>query len=100
VTELLRFCVFFCVFSHQSQITIFVMGCVVQLSGHLSIFLIGSSAIDLSDQTHLSRDKLAFLIDSTAAPVASLSLVSSFMAVQVRKWGKSLIVLLVITPCF
>lgn len=69
--------------SRSAAITIFVLGCIVQLSGHLSIFLLGSSCVDLADQTHLSRDKLALLIDSTASPVASLSLVSSFMAVQV-----------------
>lgn len=68
--------------SRVAQLTIIAMGIIIQLSGHLSIFLVGSSMLHLAQQTHVSPDKFAFLVDATAAPVASLSVVSSFTAVQ------------------
>ena len=59
------------------------LGLIIQLSSHASIFLVGSSMLELCDLARVSRDKLAFILDATASPVASLSIISSFAAVQI-----------------
>jgi len=45
--------------------------------------LVGSSLRPLCDRLRISREKLAYLVDSTAAPVAGLSLLSTWVAFQI-----------------
>ena len=37
----------------------------------------------ITDKLKMSREKLAFLVDATAAPVASIALISSWVGVEV-----------------
>ena len=45
--------------------------------------LLGNTLQPLSDRLKISREKLAFLVDSTAAPVAGLALISTWVAGEI-----------------
>lgn len=50
---------------------------------YANCMLVGSSMRPLTDRLRVSREKLAYVVDSTAAPVAGVSLISTWIAFQV-----------------
>ncbi|WP_299007723.1 Na+/H+ antiporter NhaC family protein [uncultured Shewanella sp.] len=66
-------------------LTIF-LGCVVFIDDYFNSLVVGSVARPLTDRYYVSRSKLAYLLDSTAAPICVISPVSS--------WGAYIIALI------
>ncbi|MBA2227828.1 Na+/H+ antiporter NhaC family protein [Thermogemmata fonticola] len=60
-----------------------LMGLVLFFDDYANSVLIGSTMRPLADQQRISRAKLAFLIDATAAPVAGVALVSTWIGYEV-----------------
>lgn len=60
-----------------------LVGLVLFFDDYANSVLIGSTMRPLADQQRISRAKLAFLIDATAAPVAGLALVSTWIGYEV-----------------
>jgi Na+/H+ antiporter NhaC len=71
----------------RGQLTTWLLGLLVFFDDYASALLVGSSMRPVTDRLRISREKLAFIIDSTAAPVSSLALVSSWIAVEVGYIG-------------
>lgn len=67
----------------RGQLTTWFLGLLVFFDDYANSLLVGSSMRPVTDRLRVSREKLAFLVDATAAPVASLALVSSWIAVEV-----------------
>jgi Na+/H+ antiporter NhaC len=51
--------------------------------------VVGSAMRPLTDRYRISREKLAFLVDSTSAPIASLALISTWIMYEVTLFGQS-----------
>ncbi|MEZ6126905.1 MAG: Na+/H+ antiporter NhaC family protein [Planctomycetaceae bacterium] len=66
----------------QGQLLTWLAGLVVFFDDYANTMLIGGSMRPLCDRLKISRAKLAFLIDSTAAPVAGLAL-STWTATEI-----------------
>lgn len=64
----------------RGQLTTWLLGLVVFFDDYANTLLLGSTLRPLSDRLRLSRAKLAYLVDSTSAPVAGLALVSTWVA--------------------
>ncbi|MCG9696174.1 Na+/H+ antiporter NhaC family protein [Shewanella sp. Isolate11] len=62
------------------------LGCVVFIDDYFNSLVVGSVARPLTDRYYVSRSKLAYLLDSTAAPICVISPVSS--------WGAYIIALI------
>src|SRR5690606_29113979 len=60
-----------------------VMGLVVFFDDYANTLVVGTSARPLADRMKVSREKLAYIVDSTAAPVAGLALVSTWVGYEV-----------------
>ena len=60
------------------QVTTWVMGMFVFFSDYLSPLFVGSTMRALSDKFHISREKLAYIADSTSAPVVILIPISGW----------------------
>jgi Na+/H+ antiporter NhaC len=60
-----------------------LVGLVLFFDDYANSVLIGSTMRPLADQQRISRAKLAFLIDATAAPVAGVALVSTWIGYEV-----------------
>lgn len=60
-----------------------VSGMVVFFDDYANCMIVGSAMGPLCDRYRVSRAKLAYIVDSTAAPVASLALVSTWVGFEV-----------------
>jgi len=67
----------------RGQLTTWFLGLLVFFDDYANSLLVGSSMRPVTDRLRISREKLAFLVDATAAPVASLALISSWIGVEV-----------------
>ena len=57
------------------------LGIVLFFDDYANTAIVGSAMKDVSDQLRISREKLSYIVDSTAAPVATLG-ISSWVAFQ------------------
>lgn len=64
----------------SSELIIFFAGCVIFIDDQFNALTLGRSMRPLSDASGLSRERLAYIIDSTSAPVCILLPLSSWGA--------------------
>ncbi|MDE1460492.1 Na+/H+ antiporter NhaC family protein [Spartinivicinus poritis] len=69
-----------------AQLATFLLGIIVFIDDYFNSLAVGSTSRPLTDQHKVSRAKLAYLIDSTAAPVVVITPISS--------WGAYIIALI------
>jgi Na+/H+ antiporter NhaC len=69
--------------ARSTRIATFLMGLVVFFDDYANTIVVGTTVRPMSDRRRISREKLAYLIDSTAAPVAGLALISTWIAFEV-----------------
>jgi Na+/H+ antiporter NhaC len=65
----------------KAGVAAWVLGVVLFFDDYANTAVVGSTMKDVSDHLHISREKLSYLVDSTAAPVATLA-ISSWVAFQ------------------
>jgi Na+/H+ antiporter NhaC len=65
------------------QILSWISGLVVFFDDYANCMIVGSAMGPLCDRYKITRAKLAYIVDSTAAPVASLALVSTWVGFEV-----------------
>ena len=61
----------------QGQIMTSIMGFLVFFDDYANTMIVGNTMRPLTDKLTITRAKLAYLVDSTAAPVATIALVST-----------------------
>ena len=62
------------------QISAFILGCLIFVDDYFNCLTVGSVMRPLTDSKNVSRAKLAFIIDATAAPICMIAPVSSWAA--------------------
>ncbi|MCH5375007.1 MAG: hypothetical protein JJ992_13605 [Planctomycetes bacterium] len=67
----------------SGQLTTWFLGLVIFFDDYANTLLLGGTLRPLTDRLGISREKLAYLVDSTAAPVAGLALVSTWVAGEI-----------------
>ncbi|MEF8913984.1 Na+/H+ antiporter NhaC family protein [Natronomonas sp.] len=65
----------------KAGIAAWILGLVLFFDDYANTAVVGSTMKDISDHLEMSREKLSYLVDSTAAPVATLA-ISSWVAFQ------------------
>jgi Na+/H+ antiporter NhaC len=65
-------------------------GMVVFFDDYANCLIVGGSMRSVSDRLKISREKLAYIVDSTAAPMATLALVSTWIGFEVSLMGDAL----------
>lgn len=65
------------------QLLTWMLGLVVFIDDYANTLLLGSTMRPITDRLKISREKLAFLVDTTAAPVSGLALVSTWVAGEI-----------------
>ena len=76
--------------SKMAQIFSWLGGIVIFIDDYANSAFIGNLFRPLSDKYNISREKLAYIVDSTAAPVSSIFLISTWIGYQVGLIGDSL----------
>ena len=68
--------------NRRSQLATALMGFVIFFDDYANTLLVGNMMRPFTDRVKVSREKLSYLVDSTAAPVASLAVISSWSVFQ------------------
>lgn len=66
----------------RAALSAYAMGWVLFFDGLASSLLVGKSLRAVTDRAGLSREKLAFIVDSTSSPIAGLALLSTWVAYE------------------
>jgi Na+/H+ antiporter NhaC len=75
----------------SGQLATWGAGMVVFFDDYANCLIVGSSMKGLTDRLRISREKLAYLVDSTAAPMATLALVSTWIGYEVSLMDDALV---------
>ncbi|MDX1617782.1 MAG: Na+/H+ antiporter NhaC family protein [Balneolaceae bacterium] len=67
----------------HGQLMTSLMGFIVFFDDYANTMVVGSTMRPLTDRLRISRAKLAYLVDATAAPVATVALVSTWIGAMV-----------------
>lgn len=71
----------------SAQLLTFTAGLVAFFDDYTNAILVGSSMRPLFDRLRISREKLAYLVDSTSAPVAGVAVISTWIGYEVGLFG-------------
>ncbi len=68
----------------KGQVTSWLMGLVIFIDDYANMLLLGGTLRQITDRLKISREKLAYIVDSTAAPVSGLAIVSTWVATEIN----------------
>ncbi|HUF88668.1 MAG TPA: Na+/H+ antiporter NhaC family protein, partial [Gemmatimonadota bacterium] len=74
----------------RGQLAAYTMGLVIFFDDYSNTLIVGPTMRPLTDRLRISREKLAYIVDSTAAPVASIALISGWIGVEVGLIGDAI----------
>ena len=60
-----------------------LMGLMIFFDDYTNALLVGSTMRPVTDRLRVSREKLAFVVDATSAPMASIAIIASWVGVEV-----------------
>ncbi len=73
-----------------TQLVTFLMGVAIFFDDYANTIVVGNTMRPLTDRLRLAREKLAYIVDSTSAPVAGLSVISTWIAYEVTTFSAQL----------
>lgn len=68
----------------------YFMGFIVFFDDYANTLVVGNTMRKITDKFKISREKLAFIVDATAAPVASIAIVSTWIGYEVQLIGEAI----------
>tara|TARA_R110002050_G_scaffold300621_3_gene471040 strand:+ start:15648 stop:17537 length:1890 start_codon:yes stop_codon:yes gene_type:complete len=66
----------------SGQIVIWLMGILIFFDDYANTLVVGNTMRPVADRLLISREKLAYLVDSTAAPVAAIAFVTTWIGAE------------------
>eukprot|EP01084_Bolivina_argentea_P177153 306410_1 len=69
----------------RTQLSCFLSGIFLFFGDYTSALVVGTTFQSLTDMFHISREKLAFIVDATAAPVASIMPISTWIGFELQQ---------------
>lgn len=67
----------------SSQIVTWLMGLIIFFDDYANSLIVGPIMRPVNDALRISREKLAFIIDATAAPIAGIALISTWIGYEI-----------------
>ena len=67
----------------RGQCVTWLAGLIIFFDDYANTLLVGATFRPLAERLKISREKLAYLVDSTAAPVAGLAILSTWVAAEI-----------------
>jgi Na+/H+ antiporter NhaC len=76
--------------TRRGQLVTWIMGIAIFFDDYANTLLVGNTMRPVTDRLKISREKLAYIVDSTAAPVAAIGIVSTWIGYEVGLIGDAL----------
>ncbi|MGI9248627.1 MAG: Na+/H+ antiporter NhaC family protein [Woeseiaceae bacterium] len=67
----------------RGQGVVAILGLSIFFDDYANTMIVGNATRPMSDKLHISREKLAYLVDSTAAPVSTIAVITTWIGFQV-----------------
>ena len=67
----------------RGQGVVATLGVAIFFDDYANTMIVGNATRPMSDKLHISREKLAYLVDSTAAPVSTIAVITTWIGFQV-----------------
>lgn len=72
------------------QLMTWLMGMAIFFDDYANTLIVGKSMRPLFDRFKISREKLAFIVDATAAPISSVALISTWVSTEIGLIGDAI----------
>lgn len=72
------------------QLAVWLMGVMIFFDDYSNTLVVGNTARSLTDHLRISREKLAYIVDSTAAPLACIAIMTTWIGYQMGLVGDAL----------
>lgn len=69
--------------ARNGQLATWMMGIAIFFDDYANTLLVGNTMRPFTDRLRISREKLAFLVDATAAPVATIAVISTWVGYEI-----------------
>ena len=66
----------------RGQGVVALLGLSIFFDDYANTMIVGNATRPMSDKLHISREKLAYLVDSTAAPVSTIAVITTWIGFQ------------------
>ena len=67
----------------RGQVSIWLFGIIIFFDDYSNTLIVGNTSRLLCDKLKISREKLAYLVDSTSAPIATVAVITTWIGFQV-----------------
>ncbi len=71
----------------SSQFVTWLMGIAIFFDDYANTLIVGNTMRSITDKYRVSREKLAYIVDSTAAPVAAIALITTWIGAELGYIG-------------
>jgi Na+/H+ antiporter NhaC len=68
--------------ARKGQLVTWLMGVLIFFDDYANTLIVGNTMRPLTDKLKISREKLSYLVDSTAAPVANIAIISTWIGYE------------------
>ncbi len=73
----------------RGQFAAWLMGVIIFFDDYANTLIVGNTMRPLTDKLKISREKLSYLVDSTAAPVANIAIISTWIGYELSLINES-----------
>lgn len=74
----------------SGQVAVWGMGLMIFFDDYSNTLVVGNTARPITDHLRISREKLAYIVDSTAAPVVCIALITTWIGYEVGLIGDAM----------
>ena len=75
--------------ARRGQLATWLMGVLIFFDDYANTLIVGNTMRPLTDKLKISREKLSYLVDSTAAPVANIAIISTWIGYELSLINES-----------
>ena len=75
--------------ARRGQLATWAMGVLIFFDDYANTLIVGNTMRPLADKLKISREKLSYLVDSTAAPVANIAIISTWIGYEISLINQS-----------
>jgi Na+/H+ antiporter NhaC len=74
----------------RGQLSVWFLGLCIFFDDYTNTLVVGNTVRPVTDRLRISREKLAYLVDSTAAPVACIAVMTTWVGYELGLIGKAI----------